>query len=429
MKKLLTLTFVVLMLLAAGASATVTRTYTLGQTNNILLDEDNIFMYPSRINMYPNIAVADVGDLANFDTYTYSIASFGVHWKFNEKNPWVLGTYFYNYGEQESGWNLGLSNTCLPFGYWEPYLSWIPTGGSNKRVTLVYGRKLGGNYFGFSLNKVQASYKDETAAPNNEGKEGVGEYDISVSLTDANGKWDFAAGLNLLTFSNMFDETHDVWKGKGNKSFFAYGRMFHQVNPQWTLVPNGGLIVGSYAADRYDGGTPQAVDYSDKFTTFTFWGGLGAHYTPATNMLAVGEIGVAFNSTKFKRTDPVVATNGFEEKDTYFTLPYFKMGLEGKVFDWMDVRFGATSNWHRETWEDTQGGWDGEDYYATKEKWNYPDNETYFGTGLHFGNFHIDTYTTPEIFLKGFYFISGNGNYDEGYDDLNFHVSVLYEFK
>jgi len=427
MKKLLTLSLVALMMLAAGASATTTRTYTLGQTNNILLDEDNIFLYPSRINMYPNIAVADIGDLATFDTYEYyAISQFGIHWKFNEKKPWDLGTYFFNYGQKYTGGSLGLSNTWLPLDYSAPYLNWIPQVGSNKRVSLIYGRKLGGNYFGFSLNKVQASYKDETAAPDNFGKEGVGEYDFGFSLTDANGKWDIAAGLNLLSFSDMYDETHDNWKSKGNKSFYGYGRMFHQVNPQWTLVPNAGIIIGSYSADRYNGATPQAVSYTEKYTTFTFWGGLGAHYTPATNVLAVGEVGIGYNSTKFTHTDPIVALNTYNWKDVYFTLPYFKMGLEGKVFDWMDVRFGATSNWHRETWETSDGAESNNG--PTKEKYNYPDNQTYFGTGLHFGNFHIDTYTSPEILLKGFYFISGNASNDNS-DDLNFHVSVLYDFK
>jgi hypothetical protein len=432
MKKLLTLSLLAIMVLGASAFATATRTYTLGQTGSILLDEDNIFMYPSRINMYPNIAVGDVGTdygvggISDFDAYNdQGVASFGVHWKFNEKNPWVLGTYFFDDGEQYSDHGLGLSNTWLPLNYWMPYLNWVPTGGSNKRVTLVYGRKLGSNYFGFSLNKVQASYKDETAAPNNDGKEGVGAYDFGFSLTDGAGKWDVAAGINLLSFSDMEDETHDNWKSKGNKSFYGYGRMFHQMNPQWTVVPNAGFVIGKFEAEEYDGGTPQAVDHSEKYTSTTFWLGMGAHYTPAPNMLAVGEVGFGYNSTKFNYTDPITATNNYEWKDSYMTLPYFKVGLEGKMFDWMDLRFGATSNWHRETFETSN-------YFLTalptKEKYNYPDNQTYFGTGLHFGNFHIDTYTSPEIFLKGFYFVSGNQS-DNQFDNLNAHVSVLYEFK
>jgi hypothetical protein len=428
MKKLLTLSLVALMVLAASASATVTRTYTLGQTNNILLDEDNIMMYPSRINMYPNVALADMGYLSNYDAYEEnSVASFGVHWKFNEKNPWVLGTYFYNAGEQYSDHGLGLSNTWLPLNYWMPYLYWVPELGSNKRFTLVYGRKLGSNYFGFSFNKVQTSYKDETAAPNNDGKYGMGAYDFGFSLTDGAGKWDVAAGINLLSFSDMEDETNHNWKSKGNKSFYGYGRFFHQVNPQWTLVPNGGIVIGKFEADAYDNGTPQAVMYTDKYTSTTFWGGLGAHYTPAPNMLAVGEVGIGYNTTKFTHTDPNTPDNTYNFKDTYLTFPYFKLGVEGKMFDWMDLRFGATSNWHRETFETTN-------YYLadlpTKEKWNYPDNQTYFGTGMHFGNFLIDTYTDPDIFLNAFYFISGNDSGDgEGDGQLNLHVSVLYEFK
>ncbi|MBI5266061.1 MAG: hypothetical protein HY851_02400 [candidate division Zixibacteria bacterium] len=407
MKKTLILALAALMLLSAGASATITRVTTLGNTNNILLDEANVWLYPARINMYPNFAAAEAGG---------DIEAFGVHWKFGDKNPWVLGTYFYTGGWQEptggSGGPLGLSNTFLPFWYPAPDLSaWVPlvdTVTSNTRFTLFYGRKLGNNPFGFYLNAVHASFENETVG--NEETQAVNEYDFGVGLTDANGKWDLAAGLNMFGWTYKVDATSYDTKPKGNTSFWANGRMFKQLNPQWTIVPNGGFIFGKYQADDYNGDA--TMDLSDKYDVFSFFGGIGAHYTPAANMLAVGEFGIAYGSIKNTLT-PTGGT-ATETKDNIFTLPYFKAGFEGKVFDWLDLRLGATSYWQRSS-EEIAG--------VSKTRYNYPDNVTYLGTGMHFGNLHLDTYANPAILQNGFNFISGETT------TLNYHVSVLYEFK
>jgi hypothetical protein len=426
MKKALILTLAALMLLGTAAFATQTRVLTLGEANNYVLDEANIWLYPSRISMYPNVAIGEIGNYYD-ESSDYDVSQFGVHWKFGEKNPWTLGTYFYQSGWQSpNGDQLGISNTVLPFYYPMPSLTdWVSSDYqySNKRVTLFGGREMGGNYFGFSLNAVQSSFKDESAA-NVYGKHGVSEYDLALGLTDKNGKWDIAAGINMFSFSNMYDATHYVYKPKGNNTMWVMGRLFKQINPQWTIVPNAGIILSKYEAEHYTEATVQTVDYTQKWNTFTFWGGLGAHYTPSANVLAVGEFGIAVNTYKSTFTDNVAAAPNFsyEYKYTYFTLPYLKMGVEGKVFDWMDVRFGAVSYWHRESDEGTPA--DATVYTPYKYKYNYPDNYTYFGTGLHFGSFHIDTYTDPQIFLKGFNFISGGQTVD-----LNWHVSVLYDFK
>ena len=40
------------------------------------------------------------------------------------------------------------------------------------------------------------------------------------------------------------------------------------------------------------------------------------------------------------------------------------------------------------------------------------------------GRLHVDTWTDPDLFLKGFDFISGAG---AAFDDMNFSISALYE--
>ncbi len=426
MKKLLTLTLLAIMVLGASAFATSTRTTVMGETNNVLLDEANIWLYPSRINMYPNIAIGEVGYYDYYyEGYYGDLAQLGIHWKFNEKNPWILGTYLSQdafTGGTGMG-QLGLSYETLPFRYpsfdmWDAgWFEWpyTPTyNEGNQRITLFYGRKLGTNPFGFRLSKFHSSYKEEGTEKENYS---LGEYDFAFGLTDAAGKWDVSAGLNMLTWTNKNNNGSDVTKPKGNMLFYAQGRMFKQINPQWTIVPNAGLMFGSYKAEFYDGGSPtNTLLGSESYKTTTFWAGLGGNYTPAANVLAVIEGGIGFNSSKVEDKPVVGTTTAY--KMTFMTLPYIKIGFEGKVFDWMDLRAGANSYWHRakEDYDPNPGG--------DKYKYNYPDNATYLGTGMHFGNFHIDTYTHPELLLNGFNFISGNTT-----SDLNAKVSILYEFK
>ncbi len=455
MKKLLTLSVVAMLLLIAGSAlATNTRVLTMGEANGIVLDEANIWLYPSRINMYPNVAIGEVGmfDYYN-DDYSSDMGQFGIHWKFGEKNPWVLGTYFFDasqrgtsyYGSYYYGAGgnyLGLGRTELPFripvsldpidfGWFD--LPSTPTyNEENQRFSIFYGRKLGGKPFGFYFNKVQTSWKDDY--PSFKGQEGLSEYDFGFGLTDAAGKWDVAVGYDMLSWSNKTTYVapgdsngvaRDVTKPKGNYNLHVMGRMFHQVNPQWTLVPNAGILIGKYQAEFWSTGATPAVTSTEKFGVTSFWAGMGANYTPAANIMAVGEIGIGYTSLKeeYIPANPTAGNPSYTDKYKYFTLPYFRIGLEGKVFDWMDLRAGATSYWQRETDEYSAAP---NPYYGYpgKTKYNYPSNMTYLGTGMHFGNFHIDTYTNPEILLNGFDFVSGNST-----SNLNATVSILYEFK
>ena len=58
MKKTLIFGFV-FMLMAAGAFATDTRLLTMGENYTVMVDDYNVWMFPSRINMYPNIGVGE----------------------------------------------------------------------------------------------------------------------------------------------------------------------------------------------------------------------------------------------------------------------------------------------------------------------------------------------------------------------------------
>ena len=79
MKKTVILTLSMVFLICFSSMATETRVMTMGDNNNILLDEANVSLYPGRIIEYPNIAV---GEFHN-DNFT----NFGINWTFNEDKP------------------------------------------------------------------------------------------------------------------------------------------------------------------------------------------------------------------------------------------------------------------------------------------------------------------------------------------------------
>lgn len=403
MKKLLILTSILLLMLAASLMATDTRVTTMGDNNNILLDDANIWLYPSRTFEYPNIAVAEFGHDYYYDKSLtpYDFYRFGTHWKFGSDNPMVLGTYFSNIPAQyPTDLNGG---SLVNFEYLQ----------ENNRIDLFYGRQFTEYNFGAHLNAIHSSY-DETDLGATYRKEGYGYYNLDLGLTPKTGKWDVALDFGMGTWTQEDSGAVKLTEPDGFMDLSVMGRYFAQQGPNYTLVPHIGFGYSKRGAKFYgiDEGGNNVVERTEKYTATGFDLGCGWNYTPATNVLAVFDFGLQYMKWKGENTPTGAATD--EVNDTYTTIPYFKMGLDADVFKWMDVRFGATSYWNREKWEPNT---------TQQQKYNWPSNATYLGFGFHWNRLHVDTYTDAEVFLQGFNFISGNSTYDP----MNIKISALYE--
>jgi hypothetical protein len=248
------------------------------------------------------------------------------------------------------------------------------------------------------------------------------QYTFNLGLTEGvSGQWDVA--LSFMTGTWTFND----WEGKSVTEPDGYydlglaGRYFWVRSPKVTLVPHLSFTMGKRGVTDFAPNLDSAYDDSNwKFSRTAFDLGVGMNYSTNPDVLAVIDFGFAYQSIKGEYEDPQFdtawTTLATEEKETYFVFPYMKLGFEGKVFNWMDVRAGGTAT-----------------IWTSKEKWesdwtsNYvidlPYNSTYLGVGLHFGKLHLDTYMDPELLLDGFNFVSGS----DDMDDLNFRVSMLYE--
>jgi opacity protein-like surface antigen len=424
MKRILIIAFSLVVLMSMSSLATNTRVKTMGDNNTILLDDANIWQFPSRINDYPNVAIAEIGRASSqlYDSSS-NFYRFGIHWKFNEDNPWVLGTYLYNsevvsprsspfYDDSEfvySPYDYGYDSAFVPF---DTLLQ------SNQRIDLFCGRLLGPNQipFGFHFGAIHSSQKYDV--PIDKSEEGFRIYDFSAGLTfQAN--TDLAAGLKLMTWTDKATNstTWDQSKPKGNYLFYLRGRHFWQPGPPpWTIIPHAAIYTGKNEAEYYEIVPPDTVSslaQTDKYSFFSFNLGSGLQYTPSNDATAVLDFGIMYRKLKGEFTPTGGQIREASEKT--LTIPYFKAGTDLKVFNWMDLRLGATSYWNRRTLEND------DPTVPDKLIQNYPKNKTYLGFGFHWGNLHVDTYTDPQLFLNGFNFISGQTS------SMNAQISALYE--
>ncbi len=411
MKKAIIFALALVTLMSISAMATDTRTMVMGNNNNIMLDDANVGLYPSRIVNYPNLATGEMTDLFSGSDVLYNV---GVNWKFGEEKPWVLGTYFSTvgdflpidyYGDLMMDWD--------ELGYLRDYFGFYPDAAAKanalaympiaRSFELIYGRTLGSYNFGFSFGYNHSSFKSETEG--NDFNESFSTYEFGVGITPVAGNWDVAAKFALGSWTDEDSDGEVETKPDGFSDISLMGRLFHKMNNTVTLVPHAGVSFGSRGVDANE----DFYGFADyKLTRTMFEVGCGMNYTPVTNVLAVLDFG--FQYEKIKWEDDVTADSIAEGSDAWTNFPYFRLGVEGEVFSWLDARMGVTSEWAN---------------FKVEDAFKAGDiiNQTYLGAGFNFNRLHIDTYMDPEILMDGFNFISGSNDAE----DMNFQVSILYE--
>jgi len=380
--------------------ATDTRVMTMGDNNNVLLDDANIWLYPSRTFEYPNLAI---GEFSNYSSETFN--QFGIHWKFGTDNPFVLGTYFTTlpatYPTNLMGGNI------VPFDF-----SLL----QNRRIDLFYGRVISNYNFGMHFSLTHSSQIHELTTPAVDNQiESFGYYNFDVGLTPTTDKWDVAVAFGIGTWTDESASGGTQTEPDGFYDFSLMGRYFIANGPNYTFIPHVGFDYAKHGIKNYNlNGDLTDLDNNTQYTRTVFDIGTGLNYTPATNVLGVFDFGFKYD---YWKQEVDVPTPVQENTITNTIVPYFKIGLDADVFKWMDIRLGATSNWTYETDEYKQPA-------NNKWKYRYADNETYLGFGFHWNRLNVDTYTDPQLFLNGFDFISGNGD-----GDMNFRISASYEMK
>ena len=427
MKKVLIAILGLVTLASASAFATQTRTLVMGENDMIMVDDVNMFRFPGRVNNYPNLVLGEfIGS---------SFYNLGVTWQFNDDNPWVLGTfvsYYPQYGPVN--WDdYDMADFPLYSYPWfdDYYWDYDRAPGNTeeldehypRRLHAIFGTKLGGNNFGFSAEAVRASWEAEEADPDIEDppihpKQSFHQYTFGLGLTEGtSGKWD--VGLSFMTggWTNEDEEGNKINEPSGFMDLSVNGRYFWVQNPKITFVPHAMFGIGKRGVEWLYAADVSTDNTKAEWSGMMFDLGFGMNYTPAPNMLAVIDFGFSRESVKGEFSGDTLNIEVGEHKESYFVFPYMKIGFEGEVFSWMDIRVGGTTT----LWSNVEKT---ESDFVVDQKDNTPSTSTYFGFGFNWGKLYLDTYTNPELLSEGLDFISGNG--DDGVY-MNWMVSLVYE--
>lgn len=444
MRRIIIITAMLVMTLSLGAFATDTRVLTMGENNMILLDEANIRLFPSRLYDYPNLVVGEFGTYSAIEFGAAKSASiersyfpndpefksFGAHWKFGSDNPWVLGTYFSNSNFYYPTVGFGSDRDLFPdFLDFPDFFGDNSNLMSNNRFDIFYSRQMGENILGVSFGKIHSSYqREDDYDAGSKAEQSYANYMFAVGMTMQGGLLDWSLGLDLSTFTDKNSLGVDLNKPSGGSRFHGDIRYFKNMNPTYTIIPHASFSIGKVGRDNYDGDVDDnTLQYTQEYKTTEFQAGCGIQATPATNVLMVLDFGIMMSKVKYSDSPANAdsANPNLEDQLTRASMPYFRLGFDADVFSWFDVRFGAASYWDNEKYEHEWNALINPGVYELRTditKHRYASNHTWVGGGFHFGRLHIDTQFNPDLFLRGFDFISGAN------EDMNWRLSTAYEF-
>lgn len=441
MKRLLSFTVLMVIVMGGMVLATDTRVTTMGDVNTVVKDEANIFLFPSTINYYPKLFAAEIGEPSYYyymkdgDEYDVYLTKIGAHFQFGEKSeqPWVLGAYFDQQAFMPDIVYDYIYDKDADEGEW----------GTNHRITLAYGREFNAMPFGAIFTYYNNSEKvdnDTLATPYREANHeySLSRYEFTLGLSPMQKKLDVSAKVAMTTWTAKEYYNDDLgvldhYKPKGNMDLAFRARYWMDPMGKYTLIPHftfehnkQGIEI--YEVYDFEGGA-QAKVYEEvawKYTNIDL--GMGLNYDASQNVLVVADMGIRLANWKdtydyfgYDEDGSLDTTVKYEEKWPDKVLPYFRVGLDAEVLKWLNVRAGVRAEWWREKYEEAPSR-----EYSRSMVWT----QTFLGAGMHWGNFFIDMNIDPDFLSRGPYFISGSNTtsyYDEPYD-LSSRISLKYLF-
>lgn len=420
MKKALLVLFALSFVMGTVAMATETRVTTMGENNETLKDEHNIWLYPSTINSYPNMVTGLVSE--------GEFGKAGGHWTFGKA---VVGLYMDN------------SDYFIYYNDFDK-----ATRSVDSRINLFYGRQLGEMPFGLRLSLWgNGDRREDTPLDTGNYDDSYSRFEAALGLTAMEGKLDIAAGIGMSSFteerniSHPFEDaylTYDNLATDGSFDFDLRARYWHEFDEKWTLIPHGSFSSMSTTVIDQDLDTEDdefafydRYEYEDSGSMINL--GLGTNYQASERVMTVTDLGVWFATYTEEATEhpsPYAAagTEDFVYTNEYkpTAVPYIKAGLEGEVKDWLDVRIGMVSEWYSDESTREQSNLPNEDFSSTEYGVS---TRTYLGTGFHFGDLHIDTELNASFLNDGPYFITGRPNDYYSYSGWwATQVAIRYDF-
>ncbi len=437
MKKLVLAFGVMFLLIGVVANASEVRLTTLGENHAVMKDDANIWLFPSTIVSYPDMAIGEIyyGDFGNM----------GMHWRLGE---WTMAGYFNN------------------------YTHYMPLAGASidQRIDFFLGRELSEMAVGGRLSYWSEGEKVENSPQRWNGitaenyDEAYSRLEIALGATAMEGKLDVALTVGFSSWNredNFVDPIglagapadtsfapYDEATSDGDMDFDFIARYFYERTDQWTLVPHlsftkgkeGRIDQGWYGVDENGDladdlyALYQSGESEYKYSDISI--GVGTNFQASEDVMTVSDVGINLRSSSreylyftapdyIDPADPALvgtktARNLYE--DTWHVVPYFKVGLDAAVRDWLDLRMGAVSEWNSH--ENTRESNNYNDTIPTRSRTRYGVlTRTYLGAGFHWGDMEIDALLEPAFLNNGPEFITGAET-----SDWAGMVALIYNF-
>ena len=374
--------FVVMLCLAWSSTsfATGSRINSMGGgSKNITVDDDhNIWNFPSTIVKWGNRAV--------IDRFNGTTGEFGVNYGLNQDAVLIV----YGGDHQDRAFSYGgaaaNSSSCGTA---------CSGNGNTYKGSIGFGWNASGTKFGAILSV----YGDNQKTPDtpSRGPLGMG-IDFGASIGDL----DFTVGL---LYGALNDETKAYGGGDGHTESGLLLRYTSNVAPGIDAIPYLDFNLHSKSI-RFD-------NITRKDSSLGFDLGSDLKIQPANDIYIYPGVGIAF------QMDTEGPDNG--ESETYnLALPYFSLGLDAKITEWLDFRMGASQTDEYKTVDACANG-----ETQCQESSTSKDSDVRLiytaGFGLQFSDLIIDLNLNPQFFNNGLYFVNGSETSQFGVD-----VALLY---
>ncbi len=351
--------------------ATDGRVNALSGYHFFLIDESNIFDYPSSLLNYPNKIICELEDTLSKNHSIFLSLPIG-------KNFGVLGVAF--------------NKIEIPEAISTMYDSVTPYCEPNPLFTFLFAKRSDDISWGVLVSYIYDRYKDENI-------------NSSLSAMIARG------GLNYRIHGENFIEIGaelGMYKGLGEDPFkkiegtgkFSYGldaRLYYLLSREFVFIPVFGFenIDGSYKISD--------ITY-DNTSTFLY-GGLGGDIPLYYELDLIFGLLVEYIQNSF-------GTEFIKNVEKNLSFPAM-IGLEARIRDWFLVRFGGVKDFSKVEISDD-----------SKRTHFESDFSLLIGLGLRIGNnLYLDMKFNNDLLFKGPYFVGGS----EGMPIT--HLSIKYDFE
>ena len=409
MRRTLLLVFTLTFLVTSVGFSTITRVKTMGRVNQYVLDDANVFLYPSMIVKYSDRFIFDAGEdgllplSQQVGVRSFNGISGGVFYGLNEYNH--LGFYVNaNDRSNNNGVTIGVDNL-----YTFPVTL-------DDFIGIFYGHDAEnmdiGVEFDFSSSKNSATVPDSAKFEDKVSRVGI-RGGITYEMT--NGDM-FNAAFTFLNTS-FTDESARVSgtpatiaEADGYKTIGISARLFHEMDEEITLVPVFEWVSAKQGVN-WDSADADTLKALDEHKLNQVWASLGANISPNEKTLVVAAAGLKLES------EEVTQQGDKTFKDSFRYLPFVKAGIEAEVKSWCDFRAGV----EKQLWASK--------HEPEKPNTGNPTTETggadfqgYVGAGFYLADLVIDVQINTNFLHDGPNFISGFQGH------LNNRITLMYPF-